>query len=402
MNGIHRAIPARRLPPELLAATREHLEPIDYTLLRQAPPADYRVGPRDVLGIHIEEVLGKEDELPAVAFPFSESEVKSPAVGTPVKVEADGTIALPYIPPLPVAGLTTPQIVERLRKAYAVERDILKRGQDRILVTVMKPRSYHVLVVREDTGGDTPTIKPKDATVLSRRGSAQVFDLPAYENDVLHALSLSGGLPGQDARNEVWVLRGAGAHQWQTVVDGWSRGESPSRLVQSVPRRLGAVRIPLRVAPGEPPGFDEADVMLYDGDVVFVESRETEYFLSGGLLPGGRFPLPRDRDMDVIEAIATAGGAAGGPPGTGTQIYQFRGGSGPGNIVPPTRVIVLRTVPGRGQIKIHVNLRRALDHAKERIIIQPGDVVTLQYTPAEIAANIALNTVNVTFAIPNR
>ena len=39
-------------------------------------------------------------------------------------------------------------------------------------------------------------------------GRGFVLDLPAYKNDVLHALAESGGLPGLNAKNEVKVLRG--------------------------------------------------------------------------------------------------------------------------------------------------------------------------------------------------
>eukprot|EP00913_Durusdinium_trenchii_P028315 g26543.t1 len=69
---------------------------------------------------------------------------------------------------------------------------------------------------------------------------------------------------------------------------------------------LGAnvVRIPLRLIPGEMPAITEEDITLYDGDVVLIESRESDVFFTGGLLGGGRFTLPRDQDLDVLQALA--------------------------------------------------------------------------------------------------
>src|SRR5262249_56009716 len=75
------------------------------------------------------------------------------------------------------------------------------RGKDRIIVTLMQRRTYQVLVVREEgssSSGDKAT----------KRGTGHAIDLPAYENDVLHALNETGGLPGLDAENEVIIQRG--------------------------------------------------------------------------------------------------------------------------------------------------------------------------------------------------
>jgi hypothetical protein len=49
----------------------------------------------------------------------------------------------------------------------------------------------------------------------------------------------------------------------------------------------------------------------------------------------------------------------------------------------PSLVTVVRRIPGKGQIKIRIDLNRALDDPNERILIQPMDLVILQNTPAE-------------------
>ncbi len=66
------------------------------------------------------------------------------------------------------------------------------------------------------------------------------------------------------------------------------------------------IRIPIRLGPGETADIRPEDVILYDGDIVFIESRDTEVFYTGGLLGGGQYTLPRDYDLDIMQAISLA------------------------------------------------------------------------------------------------
>ena len=49
----------------------------------------------------------------------------------------------------------------------------------------------------------------------------------------------------------------------------------------------------------------------------------------------------------------------------------------------PSLVSIIRRTPGGGQVAIRVDLNRALRDPRERILIQPRDVVLLQETPNE-------------------
>ena len=51
-----------------------------------------------------------------------------------------------------------------------------------------------------------------------------------------------------------------------------------------------------------------------------------------------------------------------------------------------SRVVVLRQLPNGTQLPIAIDLNRALRDPAERIQIQPGDYVILQYTRAEAFA----------------
>src|SRR5690606_38237799 len=123
---------------------------------------------------------------------------------------------LPLIPPLQVRGLTITQANDLIRKAYTVDRNILQPGQDRIIVTLIQERTYNVIVIRQDSVGLSMAggrmIAPTQAGVLAERGTlaggrGEIIKLPAYQNDVLHALARTGGLPGPDAKNEIKILR---------------------------------------------------------------------------------------------------------------------------------------------------------------------------------------------------
>jgi hypothetical protein len=123
-------------------------------------------------------------------------------------------------------------------------------------------------------------------------------------------------------------------------------------------------------------------VILHTGDIVYIESRESEVFYAAGLLPAGEYPLPRDTDLNVVDAILRIGGPVwisgfGLTNITGNIII-------PGLSLPrPTLVSIVRPTPGGKQIVIRVDLERALREPRERILIQPKDLVLLQETPQE-------------------
>lgn len=395
-----RSIPAARLPDWMLAEPRANRQPINLIRLRQDPPPVYLLGPRDILGIFIEGVLGTADQPPPVHFPQEGD--NPPAIGFPIPIREDGTLALPLIPPLKVSGLTLTQAENMIRDEY-VRRNILPEERARIVVTMIRKRTYQILVVREDLGS---TMSPAPGQLLvgpSKRGSAYAVDLPAYENDVLHALTKTGGLPGLDAKNEVLVLRGAFADaQGRSALLRTAEGRGPYRGPASFAERdPNVVHIPLREEPGRPPvELREEDIILTTGDVVFIETREREVFYSGGLLAGRENVLPRDYDLDVVAAVSVAGGAIAGAAGGGTRSQAFFGGAGSAaGIIPPTQVIVIRNLEGGGSIPIAVDLTSALVNPRERILIQPGDLVLLEYKPVELIANVVLGAVNFQFFI---
>jgi protein involved in polysaccharide export with SLBB domain len=314
-------IPVRRMPAEVLGHAKCDLQPVPLALLRQKEPDAYRVDSGDVLTVFAEDVLGVRDRIPVQ--PNNDPQAAKPATqGYPITVQDDGTIQLPEVMPIPVRGKTIAEVRAAIVKAITVDKKLIVPGKERVTVDLLKPRQYRISVIREDGPADKSCGDGVKST-------GQALVLEAYHNDVLEALTRSGGLPGPCAKNEVIVRRNDAA---RTVI-----------------------RIPLKTCPGEPLNFSDADIILRDGDTVQVEARPKEtYTIVGG--PGcGEHPLPRDTDLRILDALSKAMCPA---PACGP-------------------VTVLRPVGCQRQVPILVDLSDAVRDPRENILILPGDTIVL-------------------------
>ncbi len=392
-NPVANGVPVRMLPDELLAETKEDYEPVSLTLLRQRRPDNYKLGPRDTLGIYIEGILGNEETPPPVNIPASPD--LPPSIGYPFPVRQDGTISLPYIGAITVENMTIEEAEEKVVDAYR-EKDILRVEDKRILVTLLRPRHIRVLVLREDSRQAQLSLQSSSLRGLGttnttlgggRQAEGQILELPAYENDVLNALAKTGGLPGLESTQEVVIQRGF----WDSDGDpaGDPAGDHPSypseadTLHGAGEKRV--VRIPLRVKPGEPLGFGPQDVILNNGDILIVRGREPEFFYTGGVMPSSEQALPNDYDLTVIEALLKVRGALNNG---GINSGNFNGaliGAGIGN-PSPSLLTILRKTPRGGQVAIRVDLNEAMRDPRENILVQAEDVLILQETPNEAAS----------------
>ncbi|MBX3436747.1 MAG: hypothetical protein KF861_04590, partial [Planctomycetaceae bacterium] len=142
-------------------------------------------------------------------------------------------------------------------------------------------------------------------------------------------------------------------------------------------------KIPIRLGKGDRPQFTERDIILQDGDIVFIESRETEVFYTGGLLGGGQYTLPRDYDLGVLEAISIAQS----PINQMNQTTRSVGGMSALNMdvsFSASHVVILRQLANGTRMPIEVDLYKALRRPEtENVLIQPGDMIILQYTKVE-------------------
>ena len=113
-----------------------------------------------------------------------------------------------------------------------------------------------------------------------------------------------------------------------------------------------------------------------------------------------RHLLPRDYDLDALQAMALAGGSLGGngraAQGGGGGGGGARGGGinafGVDTSVPPGLLYILRKTPCNGQIAIEVDLAQAINDPKARPLVQPGDTLILQYKCEEELINFGIGT----------
>jgi protein involved in polysaccharide export with SLBB domain len=375
-NPVADGIPVNRLPPESLGPSRSAQTTIPLACLGQQPPPVYRLGPGDILGIWIEGVLGPEKQAPPIqgTTPTFIREVRpsTPGLGFPIQVSPAGTVNLPQADPIAVAGLSVEEAAGTIR-AELVRQQILKADKKQLLVTVLSPRFYHVVVLREETASSVSG--PEGFLNTSRRGTGHDVYLPAYENDVLHALAQTGGLPAIDVEDEVVIYRACPRFPFL-------QPNPTAPVPEGAPPPAQVHTIPLRWDPHHELPFRPDDVLLQSGDVVYLKPRDCEVFYTAGLLPAGEHALPRDVDLDVIQAVCRVKG----PLVNGAVAVSNLNGTlllpGIGN-PSPSLLTVLRKTPGGGQLPIRVDLSRALRDPRERILVQPGDVLVLQEKPEE-------------------
>ncbi|WP_310820916.1 polysaccharide biosynthesis/export family protein [Stratiformator vulcanicus] len=447
-----RGIPVQELDLASCApnSNRSARSTLDLSVLRQVRPEVHRVDSGDVLGIFVEGVLGNDRDVPPINAPPGPN--SSASLGYPIKVLDDGTIHLPLVRPIYVRGLTLFEVEQAIRETYTGRAGLLRPGAGRILVTLQRPREFRILVIRQEAGNPLGNLGAAQSVNFEtdKRGTGRIVTLPIYENDVLHALAETGGLPGLDAENAIYIIRQprpaplepvgefiaklppasnpmqqpiqSASYLQQTAhqdhlypipaapghpsfvppppgpADGHGVSsdvplagdanaaevlpeEYPDYVQQAAAAGSQVIRIPLRVLPGEPLCFGPEDIVLYDGDIVFIEARDQDFFFTGGLLGNAQIVLPRDYDLDVLGAIALAEQASDGPYPTpavgGVSVLNQDVSAG------ASKVVVHRPLPGGGRLPIEVDLYRALNDPNENLIVEPGDRVFLRYNRYE-------------------
>ena len=387
LNGV----PVHMLPDELLAESREGFRQIPLTLLRQKPPEHYLLAAGDTLGIFIEGILGDAESPPPVNIP--DSPELPPSIGYPFPVRQDGTISLPYVDPVKVAGMSVEEAEKAVANAYE-QREILRPQDRRILVTLMRPRYIRVLIIRDDSQQRQVTLQSESLRGLGTsrtqigggsQGEGMVLELPAYQNDVLNAITRSGGLPGLESTQEIIIQRG----YWDGSSDPMAGGQCYQNFANGAEMsgtsgdgRRGIVRIPMRTRAGEQVNIRPEDIILENGDIVMVKARQPEFYYTGGLLPANEVPLANDYDLSVVEAVLKGQGPLLNGGINSSNLSGAITGSGVGN-PSPSLLSVIRKTPNGGQVVIRVDLNEAVRDPRENIIVQASDILILQEAPQE-------------------
>ncbi len=363
-NPVADGVPVRRLPDEVLGRSKVDWKPIPLTLLRQRETDSYKLDKGDVLAIVAEEIIAPANTPVPVRLPDQFN--TNAAIGFPVPVNDDGAISIARLPAISVRGKTLAEVEQLIKDTASGKNggpELVNPKNARVTVQLLQKRIYTVTVVREDTQPIPITGQGGVLLGTNKKGNGFTLKLQAGENDVLHALNASGGPPGLDAKNEIVILRGQ---------------YDPADPAKST------TRIPLRLYPEQQLTITEADIILKDGDVVTIESRDStsEVFYVAGVAGSRQFSLPRDYDLNVIQALTLVGAPLANGGFTQNAFIGNAVNTGLGS-PSPALLTVLRQLPNGQQIPIKVDLNRALRDPRERLRVQGGDILVMQERPGE-------------------
>jgi protein involved in polysaccharide export with SLBB domain len=398
-NPVANGVPVRMLPDEMLAPSREGFEPINLAMLRTEPPEVFLLDVGDTLGIYIEGIIGDESTPPPVNLPSS-SELP-PAIGYPFPIRDDGTISLPLAGSVKVSEMTIEQAEQAVVRAF-LDKEIIRKEDFRIIVTLLRPRTVRVLVVREDQTEPSVTIRNPGLRGIGASSTTiggnvtptgNALELPIYENDLLNALTSTGGVPNNARTPEVVIYRG---YSKGGELDGVYASQLPSPDECPCGDADGngreVIRIPLRKRCGQQVSIPREQIVLQDGDIITLRSRELDRFYTGGLLPPSEQFLPPDYDLTIVEALLKSSGPLINGGVNSSNLNGNIVGTGLGN-PSPSQISVLRRLPNGQQVNIHVDLNEALTDPRYNILVQADDILLLQENRDEAFSRYFFNSV---------
>ncbi len=261
-----------------------------------------------------------------------------------LRVADDGTINIPLVGPVRVAGLVLPH-AEQVVRETSVARGIYRNPQ--VAVQVVDRRSIRVSVVGE-------VVKPGD------------YDLPMMQTDLLAAISMAGGLKSDSAGEIIEITHPANAFAVQQAsYPGAPRGPAPSRNVTINLRDVTEGR--------------GGDFHLENGSVVMVGKKPPRTFSVIGLVKKpGQYSGLNEQDIRLLDAIAMAGGRT-------MEIAD--------------KVHIYRTIDGSDKpIVIEASMREAKGGGSANIRLAPGDVVSIEETPLTFTVGSLMNFVRFGFS----
>jgi polysaccharide export outer membrane protein len=215
-------------------------------------------------------------------------------------------------------------------------------------------------------------------TVVGAVSKPGVYELPRGSSDLLAAIVAAGGL-AEDAGIDVDVRsparRGRQAHPPAPSADRTANAaavQPAAYHTASADQPARSVRINLvsaTLAGGE-------DLRLRDGDVVSVTKRDPMPLQVLGLVrKPGRYEMPPNQELRVLDAIALAGGIS--------------------SSVADEIIVIRRTPDHPDAAVIKVSLSQAKADGAENIVLASGDVISVEQTVATVALDAIKNFVRI-------
>ncbi len=318
---------AKDLPRELLAPAVTNAQTVELSNFAGPPVNSEMIDWGDVLEVSIAAGLSADDVTTFM-----------------VRVGDGGRAMLPEIGELQLAGLHLMEAEQQITAA-CVSRGIFRQPQ--VTVAMKRQRMNHV-------------------TVLGAVPEAGVYELPRRSSYLMAALVAAGGL-AEDAGTNVEIRQPAGPRALAAPGPGFPGppGVHPASNTTPVSGD-GFVRVCLNLADEINQGVGGR--YLEDGAVVTVERLQPEKIEVIGLVKKpGRYELPVNHELRLLGAIAEAGGLS---------------------IDMADKVLLVRKHPnGQGPVSITLSLRKAKLDGLENLQLAPGDIVSVERTPATIISD---------------
>lgn len=286
-----------------------------------------------------EDLIAKEDVLEiTIASGLGRSEIQT----MPSRVNESGQVDVVHVGPVPVAGLDLTEAEAAIARA-CIDREIY--------------RTPHVTVVMKRP-------KVNRITVLGAVEKPGVVELRSGNSDLLQALVQAGNLTKEagsmvEIHHPGFRAEDAGSPKIAEGTDALGNQlTSYDTPAQKASNKTLKVDLTSLGSTG-PATYD-----LEDGAVVRVEKRDPPALQVFGLVnKPNRYEFPVGKNMRLMDAIAIAGG-------TSNQLAN--------------KVFVIRRREGADPMLVEISLRKAKRNGVENMLLEPGDTVSVEQTPATV------------------
>ncbi len=319
---------AESLPKNLRLTSQRNAQEVNFSRLASVTGGSEIIGPGDVLEVSIAAGLGTNDK-----------------VDLPIRVANDGSGSLPGDDiTFQLAGYA-PEAAESL-----IRMELIRRGlylNPSVTVTVKQMRKNRI-------------------RVLGAVKAEGTYELPPNSSDVVSAIAAAGGL-AENAGTKVEIRNpSVPTVTPRPAVAGnpespYSSVSSTSTTEVSEPTHNNSYTIDLISAAKSGDG----SYLVQDGGVIMVEKRDPPPVTVTGLVrKADQYPFPFGKDLTVLEAIAMAGGPS-------NQLAD--------------KVYVIRPLSNsHDPAVIQLSMREAKKSGNSNIKLGPGDVVSVEQTPATV------------------
>ena len=326
---------AADLPAHLMAPQINNPHTVDLTRLAINQTGTRSIDDGDVLELTIAAGLSKDE-----------------TTTIPVRVNDRGHAEIPVIGSVPVAGLE-PEAVEAAIAAACIHQGLYRSPH--VTVSIIRQRMNRI-------------------TVIGAVKEQTVVEIPRRSSDLMAALVAAGGL-APDAGTEIEIRQPAGMQNTRNTRDriavSGADGVRPAAHTEIDTNLSGGpqwnskprlIRVNLAKAAEE----GTQGYALADGAIVRVEKRDPMPIHVMGLVKKpGRYEYPIAEEMRLLDVIAQAGGLTSA---VANKIYVIR-----------------KVGPGKNSAVIVASLRKAKHDRRENLRLTPGDIISVERTPATIA-----------------